>query len=137
MNKVVEGIEHIGIAVHSIENTLPFYTNILGFKFMKVEEVPTEQVKVAFLSATNCKIELLEPLSDKSPIFKFLEKKGEGIHHIALKTNEINTRIQDMESKGVRMINQTAKPGAGGASVAFMHPKSAFGVLFELCEKRE
>ncbi|MDQ0213796.1 methylmalonyl-CoA/ethylmalonyl-CoA epimerase [Oikeobacillus pervagus] len=132
---MINRVDHIGIAVRSLEQTLPFYTDQLQLKLLKTEEVESEQVRVAFLDAGNAKLELLEPMSEKSAIFKFIEKRGEGIHHMALGVQNINDRIKEMKDKGIRMINEQAKQGAGGAQVAFMHPKSAHGVLVELCEK--
>ncbi|MCA1054746.1 methylmalonyl-CoA epimerase [Rossellomorea aquimaris] len=131
MNKV----DHIGIAVSSIDHVLPFYEQTLGLNVMKIEEVETEGVKVAFIDGGNIKLELLEPLHNESPIAKFIEKKGEGIHHVAFGVEGIDQRINELREKGVNMINETAKPGAGGAMVAFMHPKSSHGVLYELCDK--
>ncbi|NSL50418.1 methylmalonyl-CoA epimerase [Calidifontibacillus erzurumensis] len=130
-------IDHIGIAVKSIEASLPIYTEHLKLKLMGIEEVESEGVKVAFLKVGESKIELLEPLHDESPIAKFLEKKGEGIHHIALGVDDIKGRIQEIKEKGLRMINDEPKTGAGGAQIAFLHPKSTGGVLYELCEKKE
>jgi len=133
----MKGIDHIGIAVFSIEERLPFYTDQLKFQHIKTEMVESEQVKVAFLDAINCKIELLEPISESSAIYQFLQKKGEGIHHIAFETGNIVEKIQDLESQEIRMINSVPKTGAGGAEIAFIHPKSAGGVLIELCEKKK
>ncbi|MFS0643941.1 methylmalonyl-CoA epimerase [Siminovitchia sp. 179-K 8D1 HS] len=133
MNKV----DHIGIAVQSIEAILPFYTEQLGLKCMAIEEVAAQQVRVAFIDAHNVKIELLEPLRNAGPIAAFLEKRGEGIHHIAFGVRSIQERINDLKEKGIRMIDESPRRGAGGALVAFMHPKSAHGVLYELCEKEE
>jgi methylmalonyl-CoA/ethylmalonyl-CoA epimerase len=133
---LVKKIDHIGIAVHSIENALPFYTNILNLTLLGIEEVESEKVKIAFLKIGDSKIELLEPLTKESAIANFLEKRGEGIHHLALGVDSIEDRINEIKEKGIRMINDTPKPGAGGAMVAFMHPKSTGGVLFEYCEKK-
>ncbi len=130
-------IDHIGIAVSSIEKALPFYVGSLKLPLLGMEEVESQGVKVAFLQLGESKIELLEPLSDDSPIAKFIEKRGEGIHHIALAVKDINKRIEEIREHGVKMINETAVDGAGGAKVAFLHPKSAGGVLYEFCEKRE
>ena len=128
-------VDHIGIAVSSIENVLPFYNDTLGLKLVKMDHVESQGVKVAFLDGGNIKLELLEPLHTQSPISTFIEKKGEGIHHIAFGVEGIEERIHELQTKGVKMINETPKPGAGGASVAFLHPKSAHGVLYELCDK--
>jgi len=131
----MKGIDHIGIAVKSIETALPFYIESLGLKCMAVEVVETEGVRVAFLDANNVKIELLEPLNNEGPVFKFIEKRGEGIHHIAFGVQSIEERISELKEKGVRMLNDVPKEGAGQSLVAFMHPKSGHGVLYELCEK--
>lgn len=128
-------VDHIGIAVQSIEKVLPFYTETLGLSLLEIEEVQSEKVKVAFIDGGNIKLELLEPLDETSAIASFLSKKGEGIHHVAFGVAGIQERIQELQEKGVRMIHEQPKPGAGGAQVAFMHPKSAHGVLYELCDK--
>lgn len=133
---MINKVDHIGIAVKSLEKALPFYTEILGLELQGIEEVESEKVKVAFINAGNTKIELLEPTSDKSPIAMHIEKRGEGIHHIALGVNSIEERIEEIKAKGIEMINAQAKIGAGGAHVAFMHPKSTGKVLLEFCEKK-
>jgi methylmalonyl-CoA/ethylmalonyl-CoA epimerase len=133
---MVKKIDHIGIAVYSIEKALPFYTDVLNLTLLGLEEVESEKVRVAFLQIGESKLELLEPTSPESAIATFLEKRGEGIHHVALAVDSIQARINDMKAKGIRMINETPKPGAGGAMVAFMHPKSTGGILFEYCEKK-
>ncbi|MBM7705679.1 methylmalonyl-CoA epimerase [Chryseomicrobium aureum] len=129
-------VDHIGIAVHSIDEALPYYIETLGLPLLKVEEVQSEQVKVAFLDAGNLKLELLEPLSESSAIHGFLEKKGPGMHHIAFGVESIQARLNDLKDNGVRLIQEQPKVGAGGALVAFIHPKSSHGVLYELCEKQ-
>ena len=131
------GIDHIGIAVHSIEKALPFYTDLLKFSYIKTEIVESQRVKVAFIDAVHCKIELLEPLDAESPVYRFLQKRGEGIHHIAVKTDRIGERIKELENKGVRMIDTVPRKGADGAEIAFLHPSSSFGVLWELCQKTD
>lgn len=133
---MVKKVDHIGIAVQSIHDSLPFYTEKLGAKYLREEIVSSQQVKVAFLDVGNTKFELLEPTSDKSPIAKFIEKRGEGIHHIALGVESIEKRIEEMKEKGIQMIDEAPRQGAGGNAIAFMHPKSTRGILFELCEKR-
>lgn len=132
-----EKIAHIGIAVHSIEQSLPFYTDQLGLTLEKVEEVESEQVKVAFIQIGESRIELLEPLSEQSAIHKFLEKKGEGIHHIALEVDNIEKRLEQLKLNEVRLINEEPKSGANNAQIAFIHPKSTHGVLLELCQHNE
>jgi methylmalonyl-CoA/ethylmalonyl-CoA epimerase len=135
--KMIKKIDHIGIAVYSLEKSLPFYTEALKLPLLAIEEVESEMVKIAFLQAGETKLELLEPLSSYSAIAKYLEKRGEGIHHVALGVESIEERIAEIKEKGVRMINNEPKTGAGGATVAFMHPKSTGGVLYEFCEKKE
>lgn len=130
-----EKIDHIGIAVSSLDEALPFYVNGLKLTLESVEEVASEGVKIAFLKIGGIRIELLEPLSEDSPIARFIEKSGEGIHHIALGVKEINDRIAALKQSGIEMINEESKKGAGEANIAFIHPKSAHGVLYELCEK--
>ena len=133
---MIKRVDHIGIAVKSLENTLPFYTEVLRLSLLGIEEVESQKVKVAFLQAGETKLELLEPISAESSIATFIEKRGEGIHHVALGVSSIEERITEMKEKGIRMIDEEPRPGAGGADIAFMHPKSASGVLFELCEKK-
>lgn len=135
--KMIKKIDHIGIAVKSLEATLPFYTEVLKLPLLKIEEVVSQKVKVAFLQAGETKLELLEPTSEESTIANFIERRGEGIHHVALGVESIEARIAEMKEHGIRMIDEVPRPGAGGADIAFMHPKSASGVLFELCEKKQ
>ncbi|WP_047985384.1 methylmalonyl-CoA epimerase [Ornithinibacillus californiensis] len=134
-SQVAKKISHIGIAVRSIKNTLPFYTETLGLSLEGLEEVESESVNVAFLKIGDSRFELLEPTSETSPIHTFLEKRGEGIHHIALDVEDIETRIRHLSKNGIQFINTEPKLGAHQTSIAFMHPKSAHGVLFELCEE--
>ena len=128
-------VDHIGIAVKNIEHSIDYYIHTLGLTLLAVEEVVSQQVKVAFIDAGNIKLELLEPLSEGSPIAKFIAKRGEGVHHIAFGVTDIRTRMAELKEKGVQLISDEPKPGAGGAEVAFLHPKSSFGVLYELCDK--
>lgn len=132
---MIKNIDHIGIAVRSLEEVLPFYTEVLQLELLGMEEVASQQVKVAFLKLGEGKLELLEPLSKEGPIARFIEKRGEGIHHIALGVASIEERIQDLKDNGVHMIDEIPRVGAAGAQIAFMHPKSSHGVLYELCEK--
>lgn len=128
-------VDHIGIAVRDLNAVLPYYTDTLGLPLLKIEEVVSQKVRVAFIDAGNVKLELLEPMDNESAIFKFLEKKGEGIHHIAFGVVDIEQRMEELREKGVRLLSDEPNPGAGGAMVAFLHPKSSNGVLYELCEK--
>ncbi|GGB51167.1 methylmalonyl-CoA epimerase [Fictibacillus barbaricus] len=130
-----ERIDHIGIAVESLDSTLPFYVNVLGLTLEAIEEVPSQKVKVAFIKIGETRLELLEALSSESPIAQFIEKRGQGVHHVALGVTNIQERIDDMKANGIKMIHDAAVPGAGGAAVAFIHPSSTHKVLFELCEK--
>ncbi|WP_243386403.1 methylmalonyl-CoA epimerase [Bacillus kexueae] len=134
---MIKGVDHIGIAVHSIDQALPFYMESLKCKWMGEEVVEAQKVKVVFLDAGNIKFELLEPTSESSPVATFLQKRGEGIHHIAIKVEDIQSRIDEIKEKGIEMIDHSPRVGAKGANIAFMHPKSTRGVLFELCEKKE
>lgn len=130
-------IAHIGIAVHKIDDVLSFYTEILGLELEGVETVESEGVKVAFLKIGESRIELLEPLKESSPINQFLTKKGEGVHHIALEVDNIDERLNSFKSKGIPLINNEAKQGAHDSQIAFIHPKAANGVLFEMCQHPE
>ncbi len=129
-------IDHIGIAVHSLRKALPFYVEHLRLEVEGIEEVQSEQVKVAFLRVGESRIELLEPTTEQSPIKKFLDKRGEGIHHIALGVHQIEKRLKELQSSGLPLINNEAKVGAGGSKIAFLHPKASSGVLYELCESK-
>ncbi len=130
-------IEHIGIAVKSIEEQLPYYEGILGLKCYNIENVEDQKVKTAFFMVGQTKIELLEPTSEESTIARFIEKRGEGIHHIAYATRNLNEALKEMEQKGVRLIDQEPRGGAEGLNIAFLHPKSTGSVLTELCEHPE
>lgn len=131
----MQGVDHIGIAVKSIEEALPYYTKTLSLPLLGIEEVASQKVRVAFIDAGNIKIELLEATETDGPIAKFIEKKGEGIHHIAFSVKDIRSRMQTLKEEGVQLLQEEPKKGAGNAEVAFLHPKSSFGVLYELCEK--
>ena len=132
-------IEHLGIAVHSIEEALPYYEGVLGMKCYAVEEVADQKVKTAFFKVgnSNTKIELLEPTSPDSTIAKFLETRGEGIQHVAFAVSDTEEALRDAEAKGVRLIDQHPRRGAEGLDIAFLHPKSTQRVLTELCCKPE
>lgn len=130
-------IAHIGIAVNSIDQAIPFYSNTLGLELEGIETVESEGVKVAFLKIGETRFELLEALSATSAIQTFIDKKGEGIHHIALEVDNINARLEQYKSEGVKLIHEHAKPGAHKSEIAFVQPKAANGVLFELCQSAE
>ncbi len=134
---MIKKVDHIGIAVSSIEEALPFYTEVLKLELLGMEVVENQKVKVAFIKAGETKLELLEPVSEESEIAKFIASRGQGIHHIALGVESIEERIQDMKKNGIKMIDEKSRIGAGGANIAFMHPKSTGSVLYELCEKKE
>jgi len=127
-------IDHLGIAVNSLSESLPFYKHALGLNLLSKEEVSEQKVKVAMLECGESHIELLEPISDDSPIAKFITKNGTGIHHIAIKVDNIEEELKRLKDSGIKLINETPKIGAGGHKIAFVHPKSTNGVLLELCE---
>ena len=129
-------IEHLGIAVKSIEEALPYYENVLGLKCYSIEEVPDQKVRTAFMMVGQTKLELLEPTSDESPIAKFIEKRGEGIHHIAFCVEDANEALADAASKGIKLIEEKARKGAEGLNIGFLHPKSTMGVLTEVCDHK-
>lgn len=136
-NNKLKKIAHIGIAVRSIDEALPFYVNTLGLELEQVESVPSEGVKVAFLTIGDGKLELLEPINESSPIQKFIDKRGEGIHHIAFEVDDIHGRISNLLSSGVHVLNEEPKLGAGNNLISFLHPKQANGVLIELCQQQQ
>ena len=126
-------IEHIGIAVKNLDESIKFYENVFGLKCYAVEEVKDQKVKTAIFQIGETKIELLESTEQDGPISKFIEKKGEGIHHIAFKTKDINSSLKELEEKNIRLIDEHPRKGAEGLNIAFLHPKAANGVLIELC----
>ena len=130
-------IEHIGIAVTSLDEAIPFYEKVLGLDCYNIEEVKDQKVKTAFFKVGQTKIELLEPTCPESAVAKFISKRGEGIHHIAFAVNNIDCKLKEVEEKGVRLIDNVSRKGAEGMDIGFLHPKSTFGVLTELCEKKE
>jgi len=131
----ISHIEHIGIAVNSLEEAIPLYENMLGLKCYAVEEVTDQKVKTAFFMVGKTKIELLESTHPEGPIGKFLEKKGPGIHHLAFAVDNVNNSLQELGEKGVQLIDKTARKGAEGLSIGFLHPKATLGVLTEICGK--
>lgn len=128
-------IEHIGIAVKNIEESIKYYEGILGLKCYAIEEVKDQKVKTAFFMVGQTKIELLEATEPDGPIGRFIEKKGEGVHHIAFAVNKLKDTLTEVESKGVQLIDKQPRKGAESLNIAFLHPKSTCGVLTELCEK--
>jgi len=133
---MIKKIDHIGIAVPSLEEAIPFYEKALGLKCEHIEEVATQKVRTAFFSVGEVHIELLEPTAPDSPVAKFLEKNGAGVHHVALGTDDVMAQLDQAKEAGCRLINETPVDGAGGKKIAFLHPKSTFGVLTELCAKK-
>ena len=127
-------INHIGIAVLSLDDSIPFYRDNLGMAFAGIEEVAEQKVRVAMLQVGESMIELLEPTSDDSPVAKFIEKNGVGIHHIAYEVTDIEAAIAKLCADGTRMIDEQPRAGAHGTRIAFIHPKSSRGVLTELCQ---
>ncbi len=128
-------IEHIGIAVKSLDEAIPFYEKVLGLECYAVEEVKDQKVKTAFFMVGQTKIELLESTDPEGPIGKFVEKRGEGIHHIAFAQPNVSAALKEAEDNGVRLIDQQPRKGAEGLDIGFLHPKSTFGVLMEFCGK--
>ncbi|MDR1561947.1 MAG: methylmalonyl-CoA epimerase [Dysgonamonadaceae bacterium] len=129
----ISHIEHLGIAVKSIADSLPYYEEVLGLKCYNIEEVADQKVKTAFFKVGQTKIELLEPTSEESTIAKFIEKRGEGIHHIAFAVPDVAQALAGAEAKGVQLIDKAPRKGAESLNIAFLHPKSTKGVLTELC----
>jgi len=132
----IKHIDHIGIAVKSIEQAGKFYTDVLGLKIMDIENVAEQKVNVAFLPITDSEVELLQSTHDDGPLAKFIEAKGEGIQHIAYRVENIEEALRELKSKGIRLIDEKPRKGAGGAKIAFIHPKETNGVLVEICERK-
>jgi len=132
----ISHIEHLGIAVNSLDEAIPYYESILGIKCYAIEEVRDQKVKTAFFQIGQTKIELLESTDPEGPIGKFLEKRGQGIHHLAFAVEGIEESLDELVEKGVQLIDKKPRKGAEGLDIAFLHPKSTFGVLTELCENK-
>lgn len=130
-------IDHLGIAVQNLDASIQFYCDTLGLPLKGIEAVESQKIRVAFLPVGESKFELLEPSDPESPIAKFIEKKGAGIQHVALRVENIEAEIERLKSAGVQFIGDKPTIGAGGAKIIFIHPKSTNGVLLELCEKHE
>lgn len=128
-------IDHIGVAVKNIDESLKFWEGTLGIKCHGVEEVAEQKVKTAFLPVEDTEIELLEGTSPDSPVSKFIEAKGEGIHHLAIRVDNLEAALAELKEKGVRLIDEKPRCGAGGAKIAFLHPKATGGILLELSER--
>ncbi|MGI6357460.1 MAG: methylmalonyl-CoA epimerase [Bacillota bacterium] len=131
---MIKKIAHLGVAVKDLEAAAKFYADVLGLKISGEEVVPSQKVKTAFIPVGDTTIELLQSTDPDGPIAKSIANRGEGIHHIAYEVEDIEAALADLQAKGVRLIDQTPRPGAHGAKVAFIHPKAGLGVLIELCE---
>ncbi|HYF81898.1 MAG TPA: methylmalonyl-CoA epimerase [Clostridia bacterium] len=129
-------VDHIGIAVSNLDEAVKLYKDVLGLELHGVEVVEEQKVKVAFLPVGDTEVELLESTSPEGPIAKFIEAKGQGIQHIAFRVDDIEAALEEMKAKGMRLIDEKPRYGAGGARIAFLHPKSTSGVLIELCERK-
>ena len=131
----MEKLEHIGIAVKNLHSANALFGQLLGREHYKIEEVESEGVRTSFFELSGVKIELLEATSPDSPIAKFIEKRGEGIHHLAFEVADVDASLKDYQEKGYTLINETPKPGADNKRIGFLHPKSTNGVLIELCQE--
>ena len=134
---MILSVDHIGIAVRSIKESLGFYENTLGLKASGIEEIPERKVRLAMIKLDNQVIELVEPMSEESPIHQFLEKRGEGLHHLAFLVSDIEAVLTEMKKKGVELINPKPVRGAHGRKIAFVSPRSSHGVLMEFCQEAE
>ena len=130
-------IEHIGIAVKDLEESIRFYTEVLGLHCYSIEDVRDQKVRTAFFKIGEVKIELLESTEADGPIGRFIEKKGEGIHHIAYSVENIEDALKSVKEQGVRLIDESPRIGAEGLHIGFLHPKSTMGVLTEFCQKKD
>ncbi|UCE04357.1 MAG: methylmalonyl-CoA epimerase [bacterium] len=131
---MIKQIDHIGIAVKDLDEQMKFYADVLGLKCSGIEELSDQKVKVAMFPVGEVRIELLQPTAEDSPIAKFLVKRGEGIHHIAYRITDLEDNLKRLEEKQVQLIDSKPRVGAGDHKIAFLHPKSTFGILIELCE---
>ncbi len=133
----ISHIEHIGIAVKNLDEAIPFYEKVLGLKCYSIEEVKDQKVRTAFFKVGQTKLELLESTDPEGPIGKFIENRGEGVHHVAYAVENLQGCLEEAESNGIRLIDKQPRNGAEGLSIAFLHPKSTTGVLTELCENKK
>ena len=131
----IKHIDHIGIAVKEIEQAGKFYTDVLGLKIENVENVAEQKVNVAFIPITDSEVELLESTEPDGPVAKYISARGEGVQHIAFRVEDIEKTLEELKERGVRLIDQTPRKGAGGAKIAFIHPKETNGVLVEICDR--
>ena len=134
---MIKKIDHVGIAVQSLNDAKAFYEGVLGMEVTEIEEVVDQKVKVAFIPTGDSEVELLESTDPNGPIAKYIAAKGEGIQHIAFRVDNIEQSLANLKEKGVRLIDEVPRRGAGGAKIAFIHPKASFGTLVELCERED
>ena len=134
---MILGLDHIGIAVKKIDDVLPFYEKLLGLKLEKLKEAKQRKIKAAFLTVGETNIELIETLDKEGPVSKFLVKRGQGIHHVAFKVDNIEKMLKQLKANGVVLIDEKPRMGIEGGKIAFLHPKSTGNVLVELCENRD
>ncbi len=134
---MVRSINHIGIAVRSIDEMRAFYEDVLGARYEGEETVPDQGVRVGFFLVGDVRLELLEPIDDESPVARFIERRGPGLHHIACAVDDLDARIAQLKTRGVRLIDEDARSGAHHMRIAFLHPKASGGVLTELCQPVE
>ena len=133
--RVIKGLDHIGIAVKNLDEALEIYEGILGLEVENVCAFQEQKVKIAFLMAGETRIELLEPLNNEGPVARFIEKRGEGVHHLAFSVADIEATLKNIKQKGIALVDETPRIGAEGFKIAFLHPRSTKNVLVELCEK--
>ena len=133
----LKNIDHIGIAVTNMQESLSFWETTLGIEPHSIQEVPEQKLRTAFLPVGGTEIELLESTSADSSVAKFIEKHGEGLHHIAIRVDNIEAALAELKAKGIQLIDETPRNGAGGTRIAFVHPKATHGVLLELCERKQ
>lgn len=131
---MIVGLDHIGIAVNNIDDFIPLYEAVLGLKLRKTKEAIEHKVKVAFFGVGNANIELVEPLGKDSPVAKFLEKRGQGLHHISFKVDNLERVLEQLKRKGVALVDEKPRIGVEGAKIVFLHPKATGNVLIELCQ---
>jgi len=129
-------VEHIGIAVNNLEESVKFYEDVLGLQCYGIEEVKDQKVRTAFFRVGQTKVELLESTDPEGPVGKFIEKRGQGVHHLAFATENLESTLEYLEKKGIQLIDKEPRKGAEGLDIAFLHPKSTGGVLIELCENK-
>jgi methylmalonyl-CoA/ethylmalonyl-CoA epimerase len=132
MNRRAKGLDHVAIAVKDLDAAVKYYVEVLGFAPPELEEVPDQQVRTAIFGHGLGRIELISPTSPDSGVARFLEKRGDGLHHVCVEVEDLDATLAELQAQGVQLLDRVARPGAGGARVAFIHPKGALGVLTEL-----